>query len=160
MVLAGELAARLALALDNGTLYRVARQAVAARDEVVSIVSHDLRNPLSVITMCSSALAEDPHSGADTVADLARSIGQSAEWMTTIIQDLLDVARLESGRLQLRAEPQALAPLIERSVEMHEPLADERAVSMALDLAPALPMLPIDAGRLMQVLANLLGNAI
>jgi PAS domain S-box-containing protein len=136
------------------------RQAVAARDEVVSIVSHDLRNPLSVITMCASALAEDPLSGADTIVDLARTIGQSADWMSTIIQDLLDIARVESGRLELRTERQSLAPVLTRAVEMHHPLAEERGLRIGLDVDPATPLLSFDAARVLQVLANLIGNAL
>jgi PAS domain S-box-containing protein len=160
LVLAAELAARVANAIDNAELYRRSQEAVALRDEVVAIVSHDLRNPLSVVKMCASTLAEEPLPDPATVIDLARTIHQSAEWMNTIIQDLLDVARLESGRLVMRLEPAPLETIIADTVGFHRPLAEERGLQLVADIPDKLPPVSVDASRLSQVFSNLIGNAL
>lgn len=160
VVLAGELAARVAHAIDNAQLYQKSRQAVAVRDEVVAIVSHDLRNPLSVVKMCTSTLLQEPLPDAESVTDLARTAYQSAEWMNTIIQDLLDVAHLESGKLTLRTEPASMAAVIDHAVELHSPIAEERGVSLTSTVESSLPSVGMDVSRMGQVLANLIGNAL
>ena len=160
LVLAAELASRVANAIDNAELYRRSQEAVAVRDEVVAIVSHDLRNPLSVVKMCASTLSEDPLPDAGTVMDLAHSIHQSAEWMNTIIQDLLDVARLESGKLVMRMEPVSLDAIIADAVNFHHPLAEERGLRLESDLPPDVPVVSVDALRISQVFTNLIGNAL
>ena len=159
VALASELAARVSHAIDNAELYRKSLQAVAVRDEVVAIVSHDLRNPLSVVKMCASTLSEEPLPDAATVTDLAKTMHQSAEWMHTIIQDLLDVAHLESGRFALHNETASVADVIRHAVELHTPLADERNVSLSSDVA-SMPSVSMDKARIEQVLANLIGNAL
>jgi PAS domain S-box-containing protein len=160
VVLARELGARIAHAIDNAQLYQKSRQAVAVRDEVVAIVSHDLRNPLSVVKMCASTLSEEPLPDAATITDLARTMHQSAEWMHTIIQDLLDVAHLESGRFTLHNEQASTAAVIEKAVALHAPLAEERDVTLTSDVAPQVPSVSMDVVRISQVLANLIGNAL
>ncbi|MGQ0649380.1 MAG: ATP-binding protein [Gemmatimonadaceae bacterium] len=160
LVLASELAARVAHAIDNAELYRRSQEAVAVRDEVVAIVSHDLRNPLSVVKMCASTLAEEPLPDAATITDLARTVHQSAEWMHTIIQDLLDVARLESGKLTMRTELTSLETVVTRAVELHRPLAEERGVHLTSEVSSELPRTSIDVARISQVFANLIGNAL
>jgi PAS domain S-box-containing protein len=160
VVLAGELASRIAHAIDNARLYQKSRQAVAVRDEVVAIVSHDLRNPLSVVKMCASTLSVEPLPDAATVTDLARTVHQSAEWMLTIIQDLLDVAHLESGRLTLRHERASTAAVIEKVVELHAPLANERDLDLTSDVPVDVPSISMDTARIGQVLANLIGNSL
>ena len=159
VALASELASRVSHAIDNAELYRKSLQAVAVRDEVVAIVSHDLRNPLSVVKMCASTLAEEPLPDAATITDLAKTVHQSAEWMNTIIEDLLDVAHLESGRFALHNEVASLARVVQHTVELLAPLADERSVSLSSDLQPT-PSLSMDRARIEQVLANLVGNAL
>jgi signal transduction histidine kinase len=160
LALAAELASRVANAIDNTELYRRSQEAVAVRDEVVAIVSHDLRNPLSVVKMCASALAEEPLPEPASIIDLARTIHLSAEWMNTIIQDLLDVARMESGKLVLRLEPAPLQAIISDAVEFHRPLADERGLRLMADVQDTLPLVLVDASRTSQVFANLIGNAL
>jgi len=157
---ASELAGRATQAIENGELYRLSREAVAARDEVLAIVSHDLRNPLSVVSMCASTLSEEPLPEASTIVDLARTMHQSAEWMHVIIQDLLDVARLESGRLVMHRAPETPAALIDRAIELHRPLAEEGRLALAAQVDSGLPHVAVDAARVSQVLANLIGNAL
>ncbi len=160
LALAAELAARVANALDNAELYRRSQEAVAVRDEVVAIVSHDLRNPLSVVKMCASTLEVEPLPDAATIVDLARTVHQSAEWMNTIIQDLLDVARLESGKLVMRMEPVSLDAIVAEAVNFHQPLAEERGLRLESDLPADVPVVSVDALRISQVFTNLIGNAL
>jgi PAS domain S-box-containing protein len=160
LALATALAGRVGHAIDNAQLYRKSQEAVAVRDEVVAIVSHDLRNPLSVVKMCASTLKEEPLPEAATIVELASTIHQSAEWMNTIIQDLLDVARLESGKLVMRAQPVSPAVMISDTVTFHQQLAQERGLSLVADVVENLPDVLVDAPRLSQVFANLIGNAL
>ena len=99
--LAEELARRLALAVDNLYLYQDARQAVRARDEVLAVVSHDLRNLLNPLAMSAERmLAAAPPERRRPLEAMRRSVDQ----MDRLIRDLLDVARLDEGRLVLERE--------------------------------------------------------
>jgi signal transduction histidine kinase len=113
-----------------------------------------------VVKMCASTLSEEPLPDAATVIDLARTMYQAAEWMHTIIQDLLDVAHLESGRLTLHNEVAPPAAVIEKAVTRYAPLAEERDVSLSSDVPPNVPPINMDVARIGQVLANLIGNAL
>ncbi len=156
--LASEFASRAALAIDNAQLYGSAHRATRARDEVLGVVSHDLRNPLSAIAMCASAL----RAGAvdtDTSMSLAGTIAESAEWMQRLIRDLLDVASLESGRLTLERRIEPVAELMERVHELFASDAASRGITLRIAPAPAAQVFA-DFERLLQVLANLVGNAL
>ena len=89
-VLAEKFASHASLALENARLYREARRATEGRDQVLGVVSHDLRNPISAIAMCAKALRDSwPADEADR-ENLLTTIVQSTEWMNRLIQDLLD----------------------------------------------------------------------
>lgn len=161
VALGEELARRAALAVDSARLYHAAQQAVQARDDVLGIVSHDLRNPLSAIAMCANTLlggsaGELP----EAAADLAQTIRQSSDWMNRLIQDLLDVASIEAGRLALERRPVDPVRLAVETTVMLEPLAQERAVALREELPEELPRVDADPERVVQVLSNLVGNAL
>jgi PAS domain S-box-containing protein len=158
--LARDFAARAALALDNARLYRTAQRATRARDEILGVVSHDLRNPLSAIAMCARTLRESPPERAADRQELVDAIGESTEWMNRLIQDLLDVAMIEAGRLSIHRQPEEVAPLVQKAVAMFEAPARERSIALRVDLPADLPPVSADAERLLQVLANLVGNAV
>src|SRR6185312_5672536 len=99
--LAEEFAIRIALAVDNAILYQRTRQAVGARDETLAVVSHDLRNPLSAIQMYMSVLRDDAPSTPKATAELVELVQESTALMSRIIEDLLDVANIDAGRLSL-----------------------------------------------------------
>jgi PAS domain S-box-containing protein len=157
--LAEELAVRVALAVDGSALYQRARQAIGARDEVLAVVSHDLRNQLSAIKMCVGALREDPSLDIDTSQELLGTVNESASLMTRIIQDLLDVASIDGGRLSIDRRPQALAPVVTRATAMFESIAADQDISLTMDDGPTPFDVNIDGDRIVQVLANLLHNA-
>jgi signal transduction histidine kinase len=156
--LAEQLAARVALAVDAAALYQRTRQAVGARDEVLAVVSHDLRNPLSAINMCVSALRES-QADPETTHELLGTVRESAALMSRIIQDLLDVASIDAGKLSIERRPQTIAPVLGHAIAMFEAVAIENQITLREDEEPSLPNVVIDAERVLQVLANLLHNA-
>jgi signal transduction histidine kinase len=158
--LAEEVARRAALALDNVHLYQVAREAIAARDEVLGVVAHDLRNPLSAIELGARLIQ---HRLIDGMPDLERPVAailRGADRANRLIEDLLDIRRAQAGRLELRREDLAPAALLFDVVEAHRPLFAARDVVLELDRLSALPAISADRDRLLQVLENVLGNAL
>jgi signal transduction histidine kinase/DNA-binding response OmpR family regulator len=159
--LAIELARRASLAVENAGLFHTAQQAVAAREQVLAVVAHDLRNPLSTVAMGAQMLA-DSLTDAEHAADrrYVAAIHRAAERMDQLIQDLLDITRWESGQLAINPTPQPIGPVIADVVEMHRLSAGAERIVLRLDLGDPLPRVSIDAHRLQQVLSNLLGNAL
>ncbi len=135
-----------------------ARAAIAARDHLLAIVSHDLRNPLSIIALNAKQLLQ-------TAPDLAsvraptEVIQHATARMGRLIQDLLQVATLEAGELAI--EPRAEDPiqLVEESMAAQRPMISAVSIRLSRDPAADLPRVWCDRGRVLQVLANLLGNA-
>ncbi|HEX6899669.1 MAG TPA: ATP-binding protein [Thermoanaerobaculia bacterium] len=157
--LADELSRRVALAADNLYLYHDARQAVRARDQVLAVVSHDLRNLLNPVAISAEQLAAalPPELSLTRPLDLIR---RSADQMDRLIQDLLDVARLEEGRLTLELERLAPEALVAEIVESHLPMARRKSLCLEREVAPEAPLVLADRHRLLRVLANLVGNAL
>ncbi|MEP6691646.1 MAG: ATP-binding protein [Gemmatimonadaceae bacterium] len=135
-----------------------AEAATRARDVVLAVVSHDLRNPLSTIGMCAGALEHDGAS-EETRQELLSTIRQAAEWMNRLIQDLLDVGSIEAGHLALELGAEHAEDLIARATALFEPIALEAGLTFEAHVEDHLPELRIDAERVMQVLANLVMNA-
>jgi PAS domain S-box-containing protein len=160
LAFAEDLAHRLSLALENARLYQAARTATRARDEVLGVVSHDLRNPLSAIAMCARVLREQPPDDAAARDQMLAAILESAEWMQRLIRDLLDVSAIEAGRLSMERHPEPLAPIVAAATGMLNGAAAERSVELRVELPDDLPLADVDAGRVVQVLTNLLGNAV
>ncbi len=157
---AEELAAHVAAAVDNALLYRESRRASQARDELLGVVSHDLRNPLSAISMCARVLADHPPSEAGARSEVANAILDSVAAMQRLIQDLLDAATIESGHLRLTPDLADAAAVVKRAASMVIEAADDRGVGLVVAAASGLPPVRIDALRIEQVVANLLGNAV
>jgi PAS domain S-box-containing protein len=156
VTLAEELARRVALALDNLHLYQDARQAVRARDQVLAVVSHDLRNLLNPISMGVGQLLARGVAGGRVLEVIRRS----AEQMEKLIEELLDVARSEEGHLVLDRERLEPAALVRETVESHLAAAEQRALRLEGEVASETPLVEADRHRLLRVLANLVGNAL
>jgi PAS domain S-box-containing protein len=160
MRLAEELARRAALSIENARLYRAARRAIKARDETLGIIAHDLRNPLGAILMQAGLLGRrgaEPERRSRKPVD---RIERAASRMNRLIQDLLDVSRMEAGRLTLEPTRVSAAQLVGDAVEVETPLAASSSRELALDVAPGLPEVWADRDRLLQVFENLIGNAL
>lgn len=158
--LAEKYALSAATALANARLYDAARQANRARDEVLGIVSHDLRNPISAIAMCVRVLEENPPSDETARKDLLITIRESTEWMNGLIDDLLDVTNIERGRLSLEVSAQEPSQLALQALHMFEMEASEQGIALDARLPTNLPLARADGARIVQVLGNLLRNAI
>ena len=155
----GELARRASLAIDNARLYLESQQAVRAREEVLAIVSHDLRNPLSAVTLggsllkMSAALADDDREQVETIEASARR-------MSRLIEDLLDVTRLEGGkRLPIQPAPVDPAEILGEAEDLFRAQAAVAQVTMVYEPDPDMPPVRADRHRIMQVLSNLIGNS-
>ncbi|MGN6182556.1 MAG: GAF domain-containing sensor histidine kinase [Thermoanaerobaculia bacterium] len=154
-----ELARRASISVDNARLYRESQQAVRAREEVLAIVSHDLRNPLNAVTLgasllqLSESLADDDREQIDTIVISARR-------MSRLIEDLLDVTRLEGGK-RLPIEPTSVDPadMLREAEELFRAQAAVAEVTMIPDIESGLPAVHADRHRIMQVLSNLIGNS-
>ena len=136
-----------------------AERAVAQRDEMLGIVSHDLRNPLSAIGMCAEVLADDA-TPADERKRLSETIHESVEWCQRLIADLLDIASIEADKLSVERESVDPVLILGRALSLFELPATEREVKLVPAGVEHLPALNADPERLLQVLANLLANAI
>ena len=154
-----ELAQRAASALDNAQLYRRAQEAIRAREDVLSVVSHDLRNPLAVISMCATAITESDDDEERT-REAMRTIHESTQWAQRLIQDLLDVAAIEAGGLSLRRRSEDPVLLVTRAALYFEDLASGSSVAIETQLPERLPPIACDADRMLQALGNLIGNAL
>jgi PAS domain S-box-containing protein len=153
-----EVARRVALSLENARLYRVARRAVEARDEVLSIVAHDLRSPLGSILL-QAALTRRVVGPERRTLRPAEAIERAVAQMRRMINDLLDVTQIESGRLELDRAPLAPIELLVEVIEAHRDQAAKLAIELRWGAAPDLPRAWGDRGRVVQVFDNLIGNA-
>jgi signal transduction histidine kinase len=135
-----------------------AEAAVRTRDDVLAVVSHDLRNPLNRVVMASDLL-ELPLS-EERKAEQIQVIRRAAKAMDRLISDLLDVSAIEAGRLTVELEPLALGSLIEEGRRMFDEQAARMKQRLDCEISGTLPPVRGDRHRLLQVLSNLVGNAV
>lgn len=158
--LATQLAHRAASALDNARLYNEAQRAIGARDNVMAIVSHDLRSPFSVISMCIASVLMDEAGDVTRTRDAMRTAKASLEWADRLIRDLLDVAAMDAGGLSLTRRLEDPVLIVSRAVHLHSALAAERSITLRAELPEHLPLVNVDEERIGQALGNLVTNAI
>ena len=152
------LARRAVLSIENARLYGEARQATRGRDEVLAIVSHDMRNPLHTILLGTGAALEILPADSP-VRKTLDSVRRAALRGERLIRDLLDVTRLESNRMQLEREAVAACDILTEAAESVASTAREQGVT--LTVAPdADGTVFVDRHRALQVIDNLLSNAI
>lgn len=130
--------------------------AVRVRDETLGIVSHDLRNPLTKIALSAELLAAVP---PEEQTELVATIQASARQMQRLIQDLLDVARLETGKLTVARDTIDPEPLVRQMCDSNVRIAQQKQQRIVCSIDGPLPPVCGDHDRLVQVFGNLLGNA-
>jgi len=143
-----------ALASENARLFQQAQQAVRVREQILAIVSHDLRNPLGAILLTTNALAKK-----GTLPEAVGRIQRAAERMRRLIEDLLDFASIEAGHLAIRRLPQDPGAMLQETLASFEGVAQDKGLQMTADVEPLLPKVFCDHDRILQVLSNLVGNA-
>ena len=158
--LIGQFARGAALALENARLYSSARRATKARDEVLAVVSHDLRNPISAIAMCARILREAPPADDAEREKMLTAITEATVWMQQLIRDLLDVSAIEAGRLSVERQPASIAAIVSTATGMVSGEVEERSIDLRVDIPDATAPVTADASRIVQVITNLLGNAV
>lgn len=160
--LAQDLAQLAGLAIENASLYRATQDAINARDEVLGVVAHDLRNPLSAIHISAQMLRDHLAcvEDAEPMVRLIDMIRRSVQRADRLIEDLLDVHRMEVGQLSLESAEVRAAPLVHEVVESQQPLAAGASLELRAEAPDETPPVWADRGRLMQVLENLIGNAV
>lgn len=143
-------------------LRRRLQRAVSARDDTVGVVAHDLRNPVSAVKMLTSALlrrGEEEQLSGVTTAQL-QLIRDAALQMDRLIQDLLDVTRVETGTFAMDFQSVATTTLLENAISTLRPLVEEAGIALNVHVPAALPAVHADPERIGQVLSNLIGNSI
>jgi PAS domain S-box-containing protein len=139
---------------------RALREAVHAREQTMAVVSHDLRNPLGSVSAAAELLLDVPLS-EDRRRQQLEIIQRASERMNRLIQDLLDVARIDAGGLSVRPRAIAVEPLLVEGLELMEPRLRERGLEWGIEHPDhALPEVRADHDRILQVLSNLLVNAV
>lgn len=146
------------LAKKNAELERLN----ALKNHFLGMAAHDLRNPLNVIYSYAEFLYSRAGDGlGEEEKTFLEAILESSQFMAELINDLLDVAKIESGRLQLDWQAVDLAQLVERNVRLNRLLASKKEIELELDVEPeASPTVVADAGKVEQVLNNLISNAV
>jgi signal transduction histidine kinase len=158
-----ELARSIAIAIENARLYRDACRAAAAREDLLAVVSHDLRNPLHIIALATQNLRRALTRHEDPQLPLLRQldvVGKQIERMDGLIADLLDAASIEARRFPLKLAAEDVRSIINEAVEAMEPVASARRVRIERTLVHGPLPIHCDRGRVLQLLANLLGNAV
>ncbi|MGI8605324.1 MAG: response regulator [Verrucomicrobiales bacterium] len=161
-----ELAERAGIALDNSRLFTEAKQAReaaeaanTAKDRFLAMLSHELRTPLSPVLHAVALLREDgdcPPALRDSLEIIHRNVQLEAR----LIDDLLDLARIRNGKLQLREEPSDAHDLLQRALGICQPAIEAANLNLALNLKAAQSILFADPARIQQIFWNVLSNAI
>jgi signal transduction histidine kinase/CheY-like chemotaxis protein len=157
-----QLAQLAAVALENARLYRAEQDARRARDDLVAIVSHDLRNPVHTINMAASFLLEIAPANDRRVQARRQLevIQRSANRANRLIQDLLDVAKIQAGGLAVEQVPVEVKSLVAEIMESATTLGGAAQIKVSSQSQEGLPPVAADRERALQVFTNLIGNAI
>jgi Na+/proline symporter/signal transduction histidine kinase len=129
------------------------------KDDVLSTVTHELRTPLTSIRAFSEILRDHPDLSASKRGEYLDIVIRESERLTRLINDVLDLAKIESGRAEWHAEPVDLAQVVRDAVDASSQLLREQGIQLEMALPPSVPPVCADRDRLMQVMLNLLSNA-
>jgi signal transduction histidine kinase len=153
---------RAAIAIENAKLHRDLQRAVRARDDLLAMVSHDLRNPLSIVTLRAAALtrllASEPR--WEKAHPHTQAIHKSAGKMERLVNDLLDLGSIEAGQLKIEPSSYSLRDLLSAAEEEMRPFAAAKEVQLRAEAPATDVQIRCDKRRILQVFANLIGNAI
>lgn len=156
--MAEELASRAALAIENSWLYGESQKAVALRDDFISIASHELKTPVTSLKVYGEVLQRQAaQRGEEQTSRHLRKMNGQIDRLATLVSDLLDVSRIESGKLELRLEVIDLQSLVDETVETTQATIDTHQIEITGEIVKSIIA---DRERISQVLTNLLVNAV
>lgn len=155
-----ELALRAALSIENARLYRNSQMAIKTREDVLAIVSHDLKNPIATMGLAADLLSKAASCDSNTITDIAKTIRTSVNQTNQLIGDLLDFAKIQSGSLSVDIYSEKLSDFMSPTIDSLKVLANSRHQKLLTDIPDNLKEVACDRHRIAQVLSNLLGNAI
>jgi two-component system sensor histidine kinase/response regulator len=137
------------------------REAVQAREDVLAVVSHDIRNFLQAIKSGVQLLNKSPDKlSADAKAAIHSRMSSTVDLMGRVIADLLDMASIRNGRIEVVMQPEVAAQLISEAIAVHEPMAQQKGIRLLASCDVPTQVVSCDRERILQVFSNLLGNAI
>lgn len=139
---------------------REAQEAARAREDVMAIVSHDLRSPLQAIFMAAASQIRVAGDQARPIRNYAETIQRSAQRMSRLIDDLGDIALIESGRLTIEPTAEDPESIVRDVADSFRGTAAEHRTDIRCDLADPLPLVRCDRERIVQALSNIVGNAV
>lgn len=137
-----------------------AESAVRTREDVLAIVSHDLKNPLAAVSLSADLLSQDLPFTPKMVKDSGLRIKRSVKQMQMLISDLLDFAKMQSSTFAVDLAAENPRDIIEHVADSFKELASQKKIDLLLDLPAKMNSIACDAGRIVQVLSNLIGNAV
>lgn len=154
---------RRAIEVDVARRFLGEQRAVQARNDLLAVVSHDLRGPLSGVLLQTEAMLHMPaatdHAGENALRGGAERIRRLAAHMKALTDDLLDLASIEAQRFVLHLRSVESREMVEEALSVASPLAQAKRITLAVELIDV-PRLEADPERIFRVLSNLLGNAI
>ncbi len=159
LAFAQDLAHRAALAMDNALAYNRLRVADRLKDEFLATLSHELRTPLNAILGYARLLLNGAVTGAK-VAKAVEIVERNASALTQMVEDVLDVSRIISGKMRLTIQPVDLPNVVQNAVESVAPAADIKQLRVQTSIDPNAGPISGDPDRVQQIVWNLLANAV
>jgi PAS domain S-box-containing protein len=159
LALAKELARRAAIAIENAKLYRAAQEANRLKDEFLATVSHELRTPLNAVLGWARILTTSKFDEA-TIAKGLVTIERNAKAQAKLVEDLLDMGRITSGKLVLNLRETELGQVVASTLESVRPMAANKGISLTSTVDPKCRPIFVDADRVQQIIFNLLTNGL
>jgi signal transduction histidine kinase len=160
LALAEELARRAALSIDNAKLFFEARRAITTRENILAIVSHDLKNPLNTISLVAQMMRRFERMETHQIGDVTQKILRAVDSMLLLISDLLDFSKIQSGSFSVEPYAERLENIILPAIDGIKTLAEAKQQAVECSIESNLPEVAADARRVERVLSNLLSNAI
>ena len=156
------------IAIENARLYRdvtdkgrMLEEADRHKSQFLANMSHELRTPMNAIIGFSEILLDSTFQVSDEErAQFLTDILNSGKHLLNLINEVLDLSKIEAGRMELRIEPAALSDVLDAVQSTMRPLAAKKAIDFQVESGPHIGSLPMDAARIKQVLLNLVGNAV
>jgi PAS domain S-box-containing protein len=153
-----DITARKGIEIDNARLYKQAQEANRLKDEFLATVSHELRTPLNVILGRTRMVLNA--GDLETARENAAIVERNGASLARLVDDLLDMSRMNIGQIALERQPVHLAPVIESSILAVQPAIEAKRIALTIDAQPDLPPCTGDPTRIQQIVWNLLTNAV